>query len=162
MKKKFVVTVLASFVSVASAQTISKGATLLEHKTWTTGGATGHMEYNNVFFSAASAYASATGGTGWVYQNIMSSGNHSINIQNSSKIVQRFQFSYKLCADSNKCIYDSKSYSINPNGSLSDSATSYLTASFEKPGYYDLVATTTVSGDASASDSGSSGIRVRK
>lgn len=50
MKEKLVVAVLASFASLASAQTISKGATLLEHKTWTTGGATGYVERNNVFF----------------------------------------------------------------------------------------------------------------
>ena len=89
--------VFFSAISSANAMMVADGVELVASNSWVTGNAiSGHMEENRVLFSHASAYASAIGGWGKIFTNIMSTGIHSFWIDNTSDNAQTYTV-YVMC-----------------------------------------------------------------
>lgn len=146
---------------------------VLDHQSWVSGGnnrgiaITGHIVENksDTFFpsfSSSTARASTSSVSGTVNTNIYTQGSHGYSVNNTSGTYQTYTVDIKLCADSTYCFYDRSHIGVEKGGYFSSSATSYLTCMFSYVGDYSLEATTSISGDTSASDVGRATIYVRR
>lgn len=163
MKKIISIIVLFGVISSSNAMMVADGVELVSSNSWITGNViSGHMEESNVFFSYANASAIANGGSGRIFTNITSSGNHSFRIENSSKNTKTYTISVKLCADGNNCFNNSSTYRLNAGSNYSNSTTTYITNYYSSSGCKPLVAITNVTGDASANDTGNASVCISR
>lgn len=146
----------------ASAMTLNH-ARVLSVKEWTTGGATGHFtETESAIRGSSSATARVSSAEGHPNANTYIYGQHSYGVSNTTPYTLRYQFHYRLCADSAQCFNRIENIEVDPNGTANGSGTSSLTCYFSTIGVYEDSAYTEISGDYTTQDEDYSNIYIKK
>jgi hypothetical protein len=163
---KFSLYILIGLILVfnVNAEEVLHDAIVTEHHTWTTGEVIKAGLKEDMRIPYASATTSAYAGSAWghVYQNISLSGSHSYNLTNSGNGTESFTAIMKLCTSRNDCFYDSRSYAVKPGGSIYNSGSSSLTASFSTAGNYGVIAETNITGAYNSNSLSRGDITIQK
>lgn len=155
MKNKLLISaLLVSATAVNAGQIIAPGVTLESERTWTTGKGEGFVvNHNENFLSGAFVTAQARSVYGSRQENVQLSGDHSVSLNNTSSYSERYTTKFDLCSNTS-CVHQSRTFSIEANHNYTTTATTYLTTTYQQIGTYDIEATTNISGDVNATDTG--------
>jgi hypothetical protein len=143
----------------ASAMTLNH-ARVVSVREWTTGGATGHYTETNTRGSS-SATARVTSAEGYPNSNTYVYGQHSYSVSNTTPYLARYEFHYRLCADSVQCFNRIENIEVDPKGTASGSGTSTLACYFANSGKYQSSAYTEISGEYTTSETDYGTIDIR-
>ncbi|MES2133155.1 MAG: hypothetical protein V4506_12490 [Bacteroidota bacterium] len=84
--------------------------------------------------------------TGKKNANVRINGTHTYSVHNDEKIAETIRVRIRLCTSKGDCINNETGYTLLPNGTLSQSANSYVVASFPACGSFESEGKTIISG----------------